>query len=440
MNTTEPNTTEPNTKDNPFASCGYKRSRKAYTAECMFEYLMTLLVTDAFLAKFLGSLGIDDSVVGIISSFYSLSFVIQFFSIFLYKWKTNAKRKVLFIYPISRILFSFLYLVPFFPIGDTAVRVTIMSFIIIAYACRCLIENVLFRWANSYVEGGKRASYSAAKEVISLASGILFTAVVGFFFDKFEAAGRINDGFIMLSVLAFMIAVLDIVCICLIQKEEQPVKQTNKSFSDVIKKTVGNPNFRPVILLNIIWDTARYFTIGFLGTYKTNDLMISVFVIQLINMIGNIARMIVSRPFGRFSDKRSFAVGMELALGIAAVSFFANMFAAPKTWYFIAIHTILYAVSMAGLNQNQANITYSYVDSDYITEAMAIKNSISGLCGFGASIVGSQILKYVQSNGNMLFGVQIYGQQLLSGISFVLTVAALLLTVLVIGKQSVMKQ
>ena len=424
-----------------FSSPEYKRSRRAYAAQCTFEYLVTLLVADAFLAKLLGSLGIEDSVVGIISSFISLAFTIQILSIFLYKWKIGSKKLVMIFYPISQALFLGLYIIPFLPIKETALKVVVMSFILIAYACQYLVYNVIFKWANSYVEADKRASYSATKEIISLGTGIIFTAAVGFFFDKFEAAGRINDGFMMIAILAFIISVCNIVCLCCIKKEDdREVKQSKKNFAHILSNTVGNKNFRSIILLTVIWEMAKYFTVGFLGTYKTNDLLISVFVVQIINMLGNVMRMLVSKSFGRFSDRHSFAVGMELALGIAAIGFFVNIFTTPKTWYLIAIYTILYSVSMAGLNQNSFNIVYSYVNADYITEAMAIKNCIGGLCGFGASLIASQIIKYVQANGNTLFGFRIYGQQILSVISFVLTVSALLLTFLVIDKQKVMKQ
>ena len=150
--------------------------------------------------------------------------------------------------------------------------------------------------------------------------------------------------------------------------------------------------------------------------------------------------MAVSKPFGRFSDKYSFASGMSVALAILAVGYLAIMFTTPKTWLFIAVFTILNAVATAGLNQNSFNIAYSYVDSDYITEALAVKNCIGGLCGFVASLVGSRILKYVQSNGNSLFGIHIYGQQLLAGISFVLVLASLAVMIFVVGRQKVMKQ
>ena len=72
-----------------FSSPAYRRSRRAYSLQCAFEYIVSLLVADVFLAKLLGSLGIEDSVVGVISSFISLAFMIQLFSIFLYKFIIN---------------------------------------------------------------------------------------------------------------------------------------------------------------------------------------------------------------------------------------------------------------------------------------------------------------------------------------------------------------
>ena len=100
-----------------------------------------------------------------------------------------------------------------------------------------------------------------------------------------------------------------------------------------------------------------------------------------------------------------------------AVAFVMLIFTTKSTWWFIIIYTIFYNCSVAGTNQNSFNISYSYVDSKYITQAMAIKNSIGGICGFGASILGGKILEMIQKNGNSIFGLHIYGQQVLGGIS-----------------------
>ena len=61
----------------------YKRSRGAYTAQCAFEYLITILVTDAFLAKLLTHMRFSDAVIGVIASLNAFSFLFQLLSIYL---------------------------------------------------------------------------------------------------------------------------------------------------------------------------------------------------------------------------------------------------------------------------------------------------------------------------------------------------------------------
>ena len=73
----------------------YKRSRRAYMIQCTVEYFVSLLVTDAFLAKLLTSIGISDSLTGVISSFITLAFVIQLMSVFLVRKRTSTKRVVI---------------------------------------------------------------------------------------------------------------------------------------------------------------------------------------------------------------------------------------------------------------------------------------------------------------------------------------------------------
>ena len=81
------------------------------------------------------------------------------------------------------------------------------------------------------------------------------------------------------------------------------------------------------------------------------------------------------------------------------------------------------------------NILYSYADNDYISEALAIKNCIAGVVGFGAALVAGKLLSFVQQNGNSFFGVSMFGQQLLSGVSFVLALLAFAYVRFVLSKQ-----
>ncbi len=414
----------------------YKRSRIAYTAQCTFEYFVAILVSDVFLAKLLSSIGVSDAMVGIISSFVSLAFVIQLFSIFLMQAKVSKKKLVIIFDSISQIFFCSIYFLPLLDMDKEVKTILVVLCILIAYMGKYLIFNIYFKWANSFVNPSCRASYSAKKEMVSLASGVVFSAVVGYVIDRYEAIGNLNGGFLFIAISMLILNVCNFISLLLIKSDESQ-KEDRVPFSEVMRNTVLNKNFRNVLIMTVIWECARYFSIGFMGIYKTKDLLLSAFLIQIINIVANIIRMAVSIPFGIYSDKKSFAKGFELAMIIAAAGFLINVFTVPSTWYFIIIYTILYNVSIAGFNQNGFNIIYSYVDLKYVTQAMSIKCCLGGIFGFLASILGGQVLNKIQENGNMVFGIHMYGPQFLSLISFVLTVIAMLYTKYVIEKQNV---
>ena len=428
-------------RQDEFQSPEYRRSRGAYVAQCALEYWITLLATDAFLAKLLTSLGFSDSLTGIVSSLTSVALLFQLGTIFLVRTRVSAKKAVIFFDTISQLLFMLLYLVPFFPIGDTARKMAVMIAILMAYGGQYLILNLCFQWANSYVEPSQRGSYSANKEIVSLISGIVFTAVAGYVMDYFEASGNIRGGFLVMALVIFAISIGNFCCLMMIKKEDQVAQESARMpLSEVLRKTVGNRNFRNVLIMTILWKMGLCLTIGFLGTFKTKDLLLSVFAVQLINIAANIVRIAISRAFGRYADRTSFAKGFELALIFAAGAFFFNIFTTRSHWFFIVIYTVLYNVSMAGVNQNEFNIAYSYVDQSCITQALSMKNCLGGAVRFGASLLGGKILSAVQANGNRVLGIPMYGQQLLSAISFVLVVITLLFTHFVVTQQKVMKQ
>ena len=101
----------------------------------------------------------------------------------------------------------------------------------------------------------------------------------------------------------------------------------------------------------------------------------------------------------------------------------------------VIVFTILYNVCMAGIYQNNLNMTYTYVEKKYFVQATAIKSAISGVCGFLSAIVAGEILDAVQKNGNKVFGIEMRGQQLLSAIAFVITVILILFVHFVVEKQ-----
>lgn len=428
--------------DNLFLSPEYKKSRKAYTLQAMFEYFSYLMLTDAFLATLLDHAGVSDWLIGIISSFLPLSFLFQMLSVFIVKGMKNTKRTVIIWAIAGQIIPSLSYLVPFLPLDRGVKVIMIVSFLIVGQILQAVISNVCFGWGNSFVDPEKRGRYNATKEIVSRLGGIVFSLIAGYAFDMFTQRGNAAGGFVFIAIALLLVNLCNFVCFMNMSNEKKDEKKQEASFSlkEVLKNTLGHKPFRNVVILAVMWEVARYSSVGFMGTYKTKELMFSVGFIQVINMAASFACLLLTRPFGKFTDKTSFATAIEVAFVMTAVSYGFSIFAAPASRWCIIVYTILFQASMAGVNANMLNIAYSYVDKKYVVVAMAVKNSIGGVCGFCASLVASSILKCIQENGNRIFGIQIYAQQFLSVISFVMLIAAVLFIKFVISKQEVKKQ
>ncbi len=409
----------------------YKRSRKAYTMECAFEYFVALLVSDAYLSSLLSHMGISHGTIGIISSLISLAFLFQLFSIYAVKKIVNVKRAAIIFHFASQFLFISLFMVPFLPFATKYKTVIVIFCTLAAYFGNYLVTSVIFKWGMSFVDTRKRASFSATKEMISLILGMIFTVTVGYFVDRFAEAGDPKGGFIFIACAMLGSSLLDLSCLLLMKKPAAPPPETqSEPIRLVLRKLSKNKSFICLCMIGMLMYTSTYMTSGFLGIYKTSDLAFTVGEVQIINTVGVLFRFAISKPLGRFSDKTSHATGLLVGVTMLSVSFLLNVFCAPSTRWMIYLYSLLNNGAMAATGQNFLNITFDYVDNRYFVQATSIKSALSGVCGFGASLVGAQILSYVQANGNSFLGIALRGQQLLSAISFVLTVLLLIFILL----------
>lgn len=423
-----------------FESYEYKRSRAIYIVQSTLEYFVTILAGDVFLAKLLTHMGISDAMIGIISSLVNIAFLFQLLTMVLNVPPKRHKIVSISGHLISMSMYALLFLLPFISMSDAIKPFVVMGVMLTAQIAIQLVAPYLFRWANSFVDPTHRARYSAVREIVSLVSGIIFTLVAGAIVDHFEGLDNIRGAFLFISISILVIAVLNFISLLYIKrdfcvKEEKGEKGEKTPFGDIMKNTLGNKSFLNVIIMSSLVSISRYFSLGFIATFKTVDLLYSVTAIQVINMIANVGRILVSVPFGRYSDRSGFANGLKLGYIIESVGLAALVFTTNSTRWGIVVYTIFHSISFAGTNQNSYNITYSYVDQKYLVYAMAIKTAVSGILGFITALGAGKILSFIQSNGNVFMGIPMYGQQFLSFVSLVIMVANILFIHFVIKKQ-----
>ncbi len=422
----------------------YKRTRWSYIAECTFEYFVALMVSDSILSLLLGNLGMSDSSIGIVSSLVSLAFLFQLLTVPVVRRITNTKVFGIIFHTVGQFAFAALFLVPLLPVGGRVGRVTAVALIVVAYFGNYFVNAIIFRWGTSFVEPSRRGKYGAVRDMTSLISGVGIQIAAGIAIDRYTEAGNVRAAFIFCAVSCCVFSAADLCSLLLMEKEKEREKTTadcpaqtagRATFADIMRNTLGKKEYRSTVILESLWRGAMYSAAGFVGTFKLNELAMTVTAIEIVNIAAQMARMALSLPFGRLSDRTSYSKSASVGFAVAAAGFLALAFTTPDTRFMVVVFTVCYNVSMAGTHSNFLYMTYSYTDPRFITEALAIKKGLSGIAGFLMSLLAGRILSVVQENGNRLFGISVYGQQVLGVLAFLMTVACIAYNSLVIGRQ-----
>lgn len=408
-----------------------------YIIEAGVEYLISILVADMYLARLTKALGIGDNITGILSSIISLGCLFQLVATLLRKGR--SKPLVIGLSILNQLLFMFLYIIPLTD-WDRGVRQGIfIATIVLAYFFYNVAHPKKINWFMSLVDDGKRGRFTAKKEVISLILGVAFNFAMGALIEKFEANGNVRGAFIVCGVAIFGFMILHTLTMILTVEKEQPKKEETleKPLKSGMFESLKDKNVLRVTLVFCLWQISNACASPFYGAYKENDLGFdAVFGVAILGAIYAVARSVFSFVWGKYADKYSFARMLQICFTIAGIAFLVNSFCRPENGRVVyPIYYTLNAIAMGGINSALINLCYDYVTPEKRTDALAVSLAISGVCGFLTTLAVSPIVSAVQANSNIVFGMNIYAQQLLSVLAFVMTMLTMLYVTLSMVKK-----
>lgn len=405
----------------------YKKSRFFYILEAAVEYFLATFVAGTYLAKMTTSIGMSDSLTGIISAFVSLGFSFQIFALLLAQ-KKPIKHFIVVMNLLTQLAFTFLYVIPIIDVSKTVKIVIFIALFLVSEIIKNVIYPAKMAWEMGIVDDHKRGSFTATKEMVSLLSGIVITISMGTLIDYLEASGNHRGVFVFGSITMLALTVIHTTLLLLIK--EKPEKTVKEPIGRLIKSSVTDKRLLVLIPLFVFWNIATYSTTPFYGTYQLKELGMSMTLVTVITAIGSVVRAIVSAPMGRLADKYSFITSLNLCFAIALAAHVANLFAGVG---FYTVYVVLHAASMAGINSGIVNLVYDFVPRESRTGALAVKNTVVGFAGFLTTLAVSPLVPYVQGQGNkFLFFEHIYAQQILTAFAVVMVLACIIYLNLVV--------
>ena len=413
----------------------YKKDRGIYIAEAAVEYLISIPVTGSFLAKLTVQLGFSDSLTGIITAFLSLGCAFQVACAFIPKGDSKKKQCISFAL-INEILFTLLYAVPLVPLSPALKTVIFVLMILTAQIFMNVINPVKIDWYMSMVDDAKRGVFTANKEIVSLIAGTVFSLLLGTTADRFEAAGNPKGYFICCAVAMFTLSVTH----CLLYAfttEEKEINQDNTGFFKEFTSLSKNKKYISAIIICAVWNIAVHISTPFYGTYQIRELGFSMTRVSVYTFIYSGVRVIFSRFWGRFADKSGFLKMTGVCVLCAAVGFGINMFTVPSNGkVFYLIYYCLYAIASAGINSALINLVFDAVEQNHRRIGIAVQKAIYGILGFLSTLCVSPVISLIQKNGDVIFGIHIYAQQVTSIAAFAVSVCLAVYIFCVSGRQA----
>ena len=398
--------------------------RRMYMLEAMLEYLISILVAGSFLATITKELKFSDSLTGILSSIISLGCLFQLISMFIRKNK--FKKFVITNSILNQLLFLILYIIPLLTGAKTFKTFAFVFAIISAYLIYNIAHPKKINWLMSLVEDNHRGIFTANKEIISLVCGMVFSFLMGAAVDYFVDKGEIRIAFIITAAVMLVISVLHTLTMLFTPEKTNEIKE-KKNIGKIIKSVVGNKKLIMVTVVFILYNVVTYSTTPFYGTYFIKELGFSLKETTLLATIGSVSRVLVSRFWGRYADKHSFAVMMEKCLLAFALSYICITFANPQTGKFaVSAYYVFHGIALGGINSAVINMIFDYVSPEFRADSLAICQAVAGIFGFLTTLLVSPLIMLVQTSGNSIFGITVYAQQMLSLGGMIITIIAVL--------------
>ena len=395
-----------------------KITRASFIIEASFEYFIALFVTGTFLVYILDAIGLSDALKGIISAGATFACSAQLFALFLSG--KRVKRIVTIGHSVNQLAFTLLYFLPVFNLSPNAKAVILIALFFVGHIINNAVNPTKIAWLMRSVPNNTRGSFTAKKEMISLAGGMVVSLSLGRIADTFlDEQGAPTSSYYIICGSALLVLML-IHTATLIVSTEPPISEKERiPVGRALKRLVGNRDLIKVSLVGIIWNLASGFSTGFFASYSLKELNFSLTVIAAITTLGSFCRLAVSPLLGKLSDKKSFCYSMTLCYGIMIVAYLMQVLARPggMRWLYV-VYVCLHGFALAGINSGVINLIYDYVRLEERAVALGVKNAVGGIVGFLAALVGGAILANIQEAGGIIiFGIEFYAQQILAAIT-----------------------
>ena len=363
---------------------------------CSARTILTL-TSGAYIVGYAKYLGTSDSTAALISAIPVLSGIAMLISPRLFETIRNHKPLVAFLCFLGRVLLGTMILVPIF---INSVEIRLISFVMIYFIANFLL-SFTYPGAQSWIQrltpDAIKGKYFGSRESYVLLFVAVVTLLAGRVLDILKNDGLEFQGFLIIYLLIFLMAIVNFVFLSLMKESPIEYKQATPDILSAISVSLRFEKYRASLILITLWNFSYQLSFPFTSVLMVSKLKLDYAVITCMCVTAAASSFIFVRLWGRIADKKTWFFVMKLMVLLQMLSFMAWFFTNESNYMLMIFLAQLFnGAAIAGVNISILNIQFIYSPKENKTVHLGFSSALSSVCGFVGTVVGTWLLKLLQ--------------------------------------------
>lgn len=390
------------------------RGLRVATWEASFSTVWASLTTGAFLTGFALWLGAGSVVMGLITAIPTFAGLVQILSSYLGERLNERKKFTAWFSVFGRTLWIPILLLPVL-LPPKAALIPFLILLALSYVALNVPIPAYMSWMSDLVPPDHRGRYFGRRNMIAGMVGMLISLPAARWLDfstrqhHWEALG-----YGVLFGVGALGGLLSFAC--LLRQPEPPKRPAAvtpstglKGIWEYYKTPFADPNFRRLMLFNVVFVLGQYVAAPFYAVYALQVLKLNFVWLQIFATLTSIASLASMPLWGYLADK--FGNKPLLIIGVFGVS------TLPITWLFttpdnpmvtlllVAEVNIAGGLFWAGVQLTQFNLLIRSCPSEKTPVYVAMMAAVTGLMGGLAPLLGSMVMEALDGWSGRVLGM-----------------------------------
>lgn len=390
----------------------YKREYGKYLTSSVLDTANNKIVSHSFITAFAVYLGLSNFAIGIYSVLDTITNIIQIFAAPLFSKIGQSKLVVLTNYTIYRLASICFAFIPFLT-DDMEIRTFLFFVFALIYAITGELGYITFvNWRMTLIKKEDRTKFAAKRNFLNNTVVLAFSLIMGVILDKFTTSGYEFYGFLILFVIIFIIALIDIVI--RINTYKPNIIQDKINVKDNIIIPAKDKKFRSVLITGGLNRFAYGIGTMYLNVFLLRYLKIGYLYYSILNILVNLSEAFSSGFWAnKAKDRKWSKIITPMCIIFMIVFITLLLFNNSQLLYLLPLIYVLIGLGNASYEMYDHIAIYESSKDEIQTSYVTFERFIEGIVTMLLPLLSYTIFKESDNAIKLTFVISIISYMLL---------------------------